>query len=184
MEPQFLSFTTTSVGGLLNVLKNRCGISQAFDPTTGGAVPQVIEFDAIWDTGATDSVITQSVIDACGLLPVGMAQVQGVHGSSIQEVFLVNIYLPNHVAFQSVHVTKGNFPGADILIGMDIINMGDFAVTNKDGITKFSFSMPSRGHIDFVEQDNQQMVVTKQHGGSKKNRKKRHKAYGRDKHRR
>ena len=34
----------------------------------------------------------------------------------------------------------------------DIINTGDFAVTNLGGITKdFSFRFPSLEHIDFVE---------------------------------
>ena len=43
--------------------------------------------------------------------------------------------------------------GADILIGMDIIGVGDFAVTNRDGKTKFSFRLPSRADIDFVVED-------------------------------
>ena len=42
---------------------------------------------------------------------------------------------------------------ADVLVGMDIINTGDFAVTNLGGITKFSFRFPSLEHIDFVEQE-------------------------------
>jgi preprotein translocase subunit SecA len=39
-----------------------------------------------------------------------------------------------------------------MLIGMDIIARGDFAVTNYDGKTVFSFRMPSVEQIDFVEQ--------------------------------
>jgi len=33
---------------------------------------------------------------------------------------------------------------------MDIITQGDFAVTNHNGVTKFSFRTPSMEHIDFV----------------------------------
>jgi len=185
MDPNSRSFTTTAIGGLLNALKNQCGISQAFDPAAGGAQLPITQFDAIWDTGATNCVITQSVIDACGLVPIGMAQVHGVHAASVEEVFLVSIYLPNGVVFPGVRVTRGRFPGADILIGMDIISQGDFAVTNKGGITKFSFRVPSETHIDFVEQHHQQMMRAQfTHGGSKKDRKKRHKRHGRDKHKR
>ena len=36
---------------------------------------------------------------------------------------------------------------------MDIIGVGDFAVTNRDGKTKFSFRLPSRADIDFVVED-------------------------------
>ena len=37
-----------------------------------------------------------------------------------------------------------------LLIGMDIIDLGDFAVTNADGITAFSFRIPSVEEIDFI----------------------------------
>jgi hypothetical protein len=74
-----------------------------------------------------------------------------VDGSSLAEVYLVNIGLPNKVIFYGVRVTKGKLSGGfNILIGMNIINRGDFAVTNFNGITKFSFRFPSVGHIDFV----------------------------------
>lgn len=99
MNPLSRSFTTTAQGGLLNVLKNQCGISQAFDPTGGMVPPPVSQFDAIWDTGATNSCITQAVIDACGLVPVGIAQVHNAQTTTSEEVFLVSIYLPNKVVF-------------------------------------------------------------------------------------
>jgi len=169
--PQFSAFTTTGLGGLLNVLKNQCGISQAFNPATGGAVPPVVQFDAIWDTGATNSCVTQAVIDACGLVPIGIAQVHGVGGATTEEAFLVNIYLPGGVVFSGLRVTRGRFVGGDILIGMDVMNQGDFAVTNHGGITKFSFRIPSQKHIDFYEQH---QALQKQFGrrSQKKNKKK------------
>jgi len=37
-----------------------------------------------------------------------------------------------------------------LLIGMDIINLGDFAITNAIGKTTFSFRIPSVQEIDFV----------------------------------
>lgn len=166
----------------MNVLKNQCGISQAFDPAAGGAHPQITQFDAIWDTGATNSVITQAVVDACGLVPVGMAQIQGVHGIDVVEVFLVSIRLPNNVVFPTVRVSKGGFVGAHVLIGMDIINSGDFTVTNFGGVTKFSFRMPSEKHIDFVQEHNDYLQRQRfKHGGSKTNRRKRHKTFGKNK---
>lgn len=38
----------------------------------------------------------------------------------------------------------------DVLIGMDIINQGDFAITNQNDKTMLSFRMPSRESIDFT----------------------------------
>ena len=157
--------------GLLNVLKNRCKISEAFDPKTVEESPQILEFDAIWDTGATNCVISQAVIDACGLIPTGRTIVYSVDGQGESDTYLVNIFLPNSVGVTGVRVTKGSFPGADILIGMDIIAGGDFAVTNFDGITKFSFRIPSETHIDFVAESQRNSLVPQfQHGGSSRKR--------------
>jgi gag-polyprotein putative aspartyl protease len=107
-------------------------------------------FDAIWDTGATISVISQAVIDSCGLVATGMAQVHGVHGAKPTETYLVNIELPDKVVFTALRVTKGEIRDADILIGMDIINQGDFSVTNCQGHSQFSYRTPSMEHIDYV----------------------------------
>ena len=134
------------------MLKNECGITPAWDPRKGGSAPTPVTFDAIWDTGATNSVITQKVIDDCGLVATGMAQVHGVHGHSQSETYLVNIVLPDKVVFTGTRVTKGHFAGGDLLIGMDIIKRGDFAGTNHNGTTMFSYRVPSQGHIDFVSE--------------------------------
>lgn len=119
-------------------------------PSLGGDQPPLIPFTAIWDTGATNSAITQNVVDACGLVATGIAQVHGVSGSSQVETYLVNLGLPDKVIFYGVRVTKAQLPGADILIGMDIIVRGDFAVTNFNGATKFSFRVPSMASIDYA----------------------------------
>ena len=63
----------------------------------------------------------------------------------------MNIALPNKVAFSNVRVTKGTLAGSDVLIGMDIISQGDFAVTNTEDQTVFSFRIPSIQRIDFVK---------------------------------
>ena len=111
-------------------------------------------FQAIWDTGATNSVITQAVVDKCMLAPTGITRAYGVQGGHDTETYLVNIYLPNKVVFPAVRVTKGAFPGADVLIGMDIIASGDFSVTNQGGKTIFSYRHPSIKHIDYVKEAN------------------------------
>ena len=68
-------------------------------------------------------------------------------------MYSVNIELPNEVVFPGLLVTLGDFLGGDVLIGMDIIGAGDFAVTNQNGITKFSYRYPSSADIDFVRED-------------------------------
>lgn len=108
------------------------------------------KYISIWDTGATNSVISQKVVDESNLKPTGIAQVHSVTETKDCETFLVSILLPNKVIMPAVRVTKGEPFGCDVLIGMDVIGAGDFAVTHKDGKTTFSFRLPSMEEIDFV----------------------------------
>ena len=148
-HPSF-SFTTVSVSRV-NILKNECEVSEAWDPSSGSPQPNMKPFTVIWDTGATHSVITPNVVTACGLKSIGVQKVYHAQGVTDDvETFLVNILLPNNVGFPGLRVTLGELVGADMLIGMDIISQGDFAVTNSNNRTKFSFRMPSMGDIDFV----------------------------------
>ena len=43
---------------------------------------------------------------------------------------------------------------ADVLIGMDIIGSGDFAVTNSENKTVMTYRIPSVSRIDFTNSDN------------------------------
>ena len=65
---------------------------------------------------------------------------------------MAGIWLPNKVHIPEIRVTEGAIADVDVLIGMDIICMGDFAVTNKDGRTNFTFRIPSLECLDFVKQ--------------------------------
>lgn len=108
---------------------------------------------AIWDTGATGSVITQEIVTACGLKPIGMVNTHTVNGVRASEVFLVEVKLPNGVVIHQVRVTVGDMGegGPQMLIGMDIIGLGDFAITNLGGKTVFTFRVPSMERIDFLK---------------------------------
>lgn len=108
---------------------------------------------AIWDTGATNSVITKNVVATCGLRPTGIASVHHAAGTSQVETYAVNIFLPNGVQFPFVQVTLGDLPsGTDALIGMDIIGAGDFVVTSVGGKMMFSYRYPSIGVPDFADE--------------------------------
>lgn len=142
---------TTRYNGRSNVLSNDVGITPAFDPQANPRPRVSTFFKAVWDTGATASVITEAVVAQCGLIQTGVIEVFTAQGSYLTETYLVNIFLPNRVGVHGVAVSKGTLPhGSDVLIGMDIIGVGDFAVTNKDGITVFTFRMPSVELLDFT----------------------------------
>lgn len=84
------SFTITA-NSILRVLQSDCAIGPAFigpDAEQLGP-PDLKNYKAIWDTGATGSVITQKVVDDLGLKPIGMTMAHGVQGQHMTEVFLV-----------------------------------------------------------------------------------------------
>ena len=141
--------------GKSRVLANEVHICEAFKSSDASVqMPgNAKKFLAIWDTGATGSVITKKVVDDCGLKPISMAKVSTANGETTTPVYLASVFLPNKVAFTQVRMVEGKIAGdKEVLIGMDIISQGDFAVTNKDGKTAFSFRIPSIERIDFVEQ--------------------------------
>jgi hypothetical protein len=72
------SFTIT-YPGLTRELIAHTGISPAFDPCKLDKTqwPKAVSFRGIWDTGATNTVITEAVVVQCGLQPTGMTKVVG-----------------------------------------------------------------------------------------------------------
>lgn len=152
MAPKFF---TVEYPGMAQCLHTNCGVSQAYDPRfqPGVKPPQMIEYPALWDTGAMGSVIDRSVVQQLDLKPTGNARVFHANGEAIVNTYSISIALPNGVTFPTVRVTEGCLNGTKVLIGMDIISVGDFAVTCKGGKTKFSFQVPSTHDIDFVSEE-------------------------------
>lgn len=146
---------TISADRRVNVIPTKLGVSEPIaDTNIVIGDPRINEITAIWDTGATGSVITKDTARKLNLKPTGLSQV--CHFGGISEnvnVYLVNFYLPNKVVIQNVRVTEcddteGRY---DALIGMDIITLGDFAITNPNGKTVISYQFPSLNNIDFVK---------------------------------
>jgi predicted aspartyl protease len=137
--------------GILTELRSEIQITEpTFNPiiTDPSGLPV---FQAIWDTGASGSVITQKVVDALGISPVGMTMVHGANSSTNSNVYLVSLLLPSHVIVRT-RVTLASLVGVDALIGMDVIAMGDFHISNVKGITVMSFRTPSQHKVDYVQE--------------------------------
>lgn len=149
------AFTIRAKNGRLNTLITDCAVCIGFDPVAGvpDPHPPMAQFKAIWDTGATGSVITQRVVQACGLQPIGFTRVSTAGGMRDSARYVANIMLPNRVGFPMLTVTEADLAGGvDVLIGMDIITQGDFAITHRNGTTVFSFRYPSSAEYDFVKE--------------------------------
>lgn len=140
----------------LNVLKNDIIITEAFDPKSGLPAPVEKQFIGIWDTGASGSVINSRVVNELNLKPSGKMWChavgdKGLVNKYLADTYSINIGLPNKVVIMGVVAAKGEIGGGDVLIGMDVIGIGDFAVTNTNNKTTWSFRTPSVQEIDFVK---------------------------------
>lgn len=75
-------------------------------------------------------------------------------------VYRIDVKLPNGVTVTNVVVMESEIDnqGIDLLIGMDIISLGDFSVTSEiaggSRRTCFSFRIPPVETIDYVKQWN------------------------------
>lgn len=152
---------TIRYGGRVRVLKTDVGI---FLPISREEAqlnpPHVRPCTAVWDTGATGTVITKQVAEELGLKAIGITEVYHAQGSGLTNEYLVNVALPSGVIIPGVRVTEGVLASCDVLIGMDIIAMGDFAVTNVNaqGGTTLSFCIPSVDEIDFVPRSREEEI--------------------------
>ena len=103
---------------------------------------------ALWDTGAQSSTISVALADRLGLPAISEREMTGAGGRYRAKEYLAGLLLPNNVevAAISLYGFVGS-PYFNLLIGMDIITLGDFLVSTHGGITHFSFQIPSMGGI-------------------------------------
>ncbi|GHT02313.1 hypothetical protein FACS189423_00780 [Bacteroidia bacterium] len=146
---------TVEYAAITDTLATKCVVSEAHDPSII-TTSNYTECKAIWDTGAMRSVISTKIVDNLGLAPIGKTRVFHANGESVVGSYLVNIILPNQIGCSFLQVTEGDISDTDVLIGMDIISRGDFAVSSVQGKTKFSFQVPSTHDTDYVKEGNQQ----------------------------
>ena len=146
---------TIKYNGLTNRIITDVAICSAFDPMQHQTPPFPLHnTTALWDTGATGSVITTSTVQALKLVPTGTTNVNHAGGSNQTNTYVVNFFLPNKVGLVGIRVSEcpniaGDF-GA--IIGMDIITKGDFALTNVSRQTWMTFRIPSISTMDYVEE--------------------------------
>lgn len=151
--PRRYSFTIKA-NTIHNRLVSPCWVYESWTPEDGAPQPPRKQYNALWDTGATSSMLTRRVVEDLGLEPEGYSSVFHVGGEAEHAPrYFVNLVLFSEGHFPSVSVAEGMLLGNDVLIGMDIINRGDFAVSNRNGATSFCFRIPSVEDFDFATAD-------------------------------
>lgn len=158
MNPQ--SFTVSYVGRAKELI-TECRVGDSAGQDEKFDVQKTLSYHALWDTGASGSVISKALAENLNLSPISKCRTYHAQGESIVNVYLVDIVLPNRLAIRGLKVSEGILNGFDVLIGMDIITLGDFVLTNREDKTTFSFQIPSTHLYDFVKQAAQSNATVK-----------------------
>lgn len=152
---KFQAFTLRFTGKAQQLVTD-IQVLPAFDPANPPPSPAVFATKALWDTGASKSCISPKVVAALSLASTGTAQVFHAGGAGTTPTYVVNFQLPNRVGAAGVLVSE--FPSMgnnfEVLVGMDIIGLGDLALTHVGGKTCMSFRIPSVAENDFVQEGN------------------------------
>ncbi|MCQ2198442.1 MAG: aspartyl protease family protein [Paludibacteraceae bacterium] len=106
--------------------------------------PRKFTDNALWDTGAQVTVISNRIVEELSLKPYSKGSVVGIGGDNEVQTYLIHVLLPNNFLACDVEAYCGDIED-DILIGMDIIALTDFVITNTGGNTKFILRAPSEG---------------------------------------
>ena len=155
-------FAFTSVSPMYNMEI----ITDAFvsAPSKPSEKKSVIRVKALWDTGASKSVVTPHIIQQLGIKADGAAKVCHAGGESMVGTYLVDIILPNKILLPGIRVSEcaEQGPHFDIIIGMDIISLGDLSITGQGIKRMVSFCFPSTAIIDYAQMLRQVEVVKQQ----------------------
>ena len=137
----------------VSVLQTDIDVREPTSFTVVDVAGQRLRLKGIWDTGASATAISQNVVTALGLNPTGMKrEVHTANGIRKADTYAVSLHLPQGVITNPVlAVDVDLITGADVLIGMDVIGTGDFAVTHSGGRTKLSFCVPSMHDTDYYQ---------------------------------
>lgn len=105
---------------------------------------------SLWDTGASVTLISARVAKVLGLSSIGKSGVSGYNdGVDVKDTYCVHVGLATGDIVTNIMAMEFESDEYDVVIGMDIICKGDFAVTNQNERTTFSFRIPSEEEIVF-----------------------------------
>jgi predicted aspartyl protease len=127
-----------------NAIHSQVAVSQAPALEKNGQC-NYKDFKGLWDTGATHTVISARAVRLLRLMPVGKTRVLHAQGETTVPTYYIYVKLPGQIEVTGITALKGKLSDVDVLIGMDIINRGDFFISNCDAKTTLLFRIPSVG---------------------------------------
>ena len=105
---------------------------------------------ALIDTGANCSCISRDLVKALNMVPMDIVTISTPSSITQVNVYVINIRI-NDVTIEDVRVCDSNIgsQGLDLLLGTDIIGMGDLMVSNYNNMTIMSLRLPTKADLRF-----------------------------------
>lgn len=118
-------------------------------PVSNGEMPAMVYMsqNAMWDTGATNTLISSKIVKTLGLKPFGKSGISSANGIIETNTYLVHVSIPTGSVVTNVLALEDENDDYEVVISMDIISRGDFVFTNHEGHSTFSFRIPSEEEI-------------------------------------
>ncbi|MFZ2635541.1 MAG: retropepsin-like aspartic protease [Rectinemataceae bacterium] len=152
MSLNYSAVTLHSRGRLRDIITEvDVGLSESLAIVFGQPF-SVTHIKALWDTGASTTSVSTEFANRVGLQAIDFTKIHGAGGVHDSRIFKIDLIIPGtQVRINDIEATEFVGNGFDMLIGMDIITLGDFSITNAGQQTMFSFRIPSDAfHIDYV----------------------------------
>ena len=126
---------------IMEAIITECKICPPVDFTKGEMPSKVYTSqNAMWDTGATNTLISPRIVKALGLKPFGKSGISSANGIVETNTYLVHVGIPSGSVVTNILALEDENDDYEVVIGMDIISRGDFAFSNHEGHSTFSFS--------------------------------------------
>ena len=133
---------------IIEAIVSECRICHAVDFKNGEFPSKVYSSqNAVWDTGATNTLISSKVVMELGITPYGKSGFSSANDIVEANVYEIHLAIPPAGVVCNVLAMEKDDEDYDVVIGMDVISKGDFVLTNHDGHSTFSFRLPSQEEI-------------------------------------
>ncbi len=111
----------------------------------------IIWVNALWDTGATNTCVSDRLAKEQSLIASNVVKIATGNGIIEVSSYTIHLRFPNGLEFKGLEMPEFKYThdDCDLILGMDIITQGDFAITNQHGRTRFSFRIPSLHSLDY-----------------------------------
>ena len=152
VDMKYFGHTDLVVNSMRNVLPERTGILPAqaaisqYERSDEANAEQVkaktvTTFHGIFDTGASCSVISERVAEQLALRKTNTVTVHTAAGTVQQNCYVINLVLPNGIVLPARQAIAAKLHGFDLLIGMDVIRLGDFYISHRHDFLVVEFTL-------------------------------------------